>query len=182
MARAMSEAVQLEICARIAAGESLTHVCKDPALPARHTVTKYLVSDAGEESGFRSRYAAARESLLDVYADDIIGIADDGTTDYIMKIGRNGHEYEAVDQEHIQRSRLRVDTRKWLMSKLAPRKYGDRVEHEHLGEVTVTHELSDRERMRRMALFLMEDQAAGTVIEHGAGEVSDPTTHTETDD
>jgi len=55
------------------------------------------------------------------------------------------------------------------MSKLAPRKYGDRVEHEHLGEVTVTHELSDRERMRRMALFLLEDQESGTVIEQDVG-------------
>lgn len=58
---------------------------------------------------------------------------------------------------------------------------------EHLGAVTIQHELSDRERMRRMALFLLEDQGSGTVIEHdgamnGAGELSDLTAHSEMDD
>jgi len=157
----MTEAVKLEICARIAGGESLTHVCKDSAMPARQTVTKYLVGDGPENSAFATIYAVARESLLDVWAEEIIAISDDGTTDYIMKTGRNGHEYEAVDQEHIQRSRLRVDSRKWLLSKLRPGQYGDKVTAELSGSIGVTHDvstLSEREKMRRFALFMIEDQ------------------------
>ncbi len=179
-----SKEIAETICARMAEGESLRSICRDHYMPHRSSVYQWLRKNAA----FADLYTRARERLVEHWADEILEIADDGTTDYVTKVGRNGTEYESVDQEHIQRSRLRVDTRKWLMSKLAPRKYGDRVEHEHLGEVTVTHELSDRERMRRMALFLMEDQAAGTVIEHDAGamnwagEVSDPTTHTEIDD
>ena len=179
-----SKEIAETICARMAEGESLRSICRDHYMPHRSSVYQWLRKNAA----FADLYTQARERLVEHWADEILDISDDGTTDYVTKVGRNGTEYEAVDQEHIQRSRLRVDTRKWLMSKLAPRKYGDRVEHEHLGEVTVTHELSDRERMRRMALFLMEDQAAGTVIEpdagaiNGAGEVSDPTTRTEMDD
>jgi len=38
-----------------------------------------------------------------------------------------------VDHENIQRSRLRVDARKWAAARLAPKKYGDRLEHDHKG-------------------------------------------------
>jgi hypothetical protein len=165
----MTEAVQLEICARLGGGENLTHICKDPKMPCRQSVTNYLASKAAEESGFIGHYARARESLLDVYADDILMISDDGTTDYVMKVGRNGHEYMAVDQEHIQRSRLRVDSRKWLLSKLRPGQYGDRIISEQTGTVLVKHDitsLSEREKMRRFALFMIEDQRQ-PVIEHG---------------
>ncbi len=130
-------------------------------MPARQTVTKYLVGEGPENSAFATIYAVARESLLDVWAEEIIAISDDGTTDYIMKTGRNGHEYEAVDQEHIQRSRLRVDSRKWLLSKLRPGQYGDKVTAELSGSVGVVHDvstLSEREKMRRFALFMVEDQ------------------------
>lgn len=162
----MIESVQLEICARMAGGESLTRVCKDPHMPSRQTVTRCLHGGAPEFSAFRAHYAQAREALLDVYADDIIMIADDGTTDYVIKTGRNGHEYEAVDQEHIQRSRLRVDARKWILSKLRPEQYGDKVITEASGSVTVKHDitsLSEREKMRRFALFMVEDQRSPVI-------------------
>jgi len=156
----MTEAVRLEICARLSGGENLTHICKDPKMPNRATVTNYLARPGAENSVFVERYAIARERCLDVYADEILAISDDGTTDYIIKTGRNGREYEAVDQEHIQRSRLRVDSRKWLLSKLRPNEYGDKVITETTGTVTVKHDitsLSEREKMRRFALFMMED-------------------------
>ena len=157
-----TEAIGLEICARMAEGESLTMVCKDKGLPSRGTVTRWVL----DNPAFRARYAQARESLLDVYADQILSISDDGTTDYITKVGRNGHEYEAVDQEHIQRSRLRVDSRKWLLSKLRPEQYGDRMVAEVQGSVSHTHDistLSERERMRRFALFMVEDTSQAPI-------------------
>jgi len=165
----MTEAVQLEICARIAGGETLNAVCRDPDLPGKSTVTRAL----GKIPAFQARYAQAREALLEHWADEMIDIADDGTTDYIIKTGRNGHEYLAVDQEHIQRSRLRVDTRKWLLSKLKPETYGDRVIADVTGTVEHKHDitsLSEREKMRRFALFMMEDQRQ-PVIEGEASEV-----------
>jgi hypothetical protein len=53
--------------------------------------------------------------LVERWADEIVTLADE-------PVAPN-------DNAAVQRARLRVDTRKWLMSKLAPRKYGDRVEH-----------------------------------------------------
>jgi hypothetical protein len=109
------------------------------------------------------------------WADEIVFISDDSTLDYVTKVGRNGREYEAPDHEHIARSRLRVDTRKFLMARVAPALYGDKLthDHQHQGEVTHKIEMSGRERARRWALFMLEDQAAdassGQVIE---GEVS----------
>ncbi len=151
------------ICERVAAGESLRAVCRDPDLPDRATVHRWTMNNPE----FRTQYAEVRESLYQHWAEEILEIADDGTTDYQLKVARNGREYMAVDQEHINRSRLRVDTRKWLLSKLRPGQYGDhvQVDHEHGGSVTVQHELSDAERMRRLALFFVEEEA-GNIIEH----------------
>jgi len=66
-----------------------------------------------------------------------------------------------------------VDTRKWLMSKLKPGKYGDHVEIQHSGEVEHRHSISDREKVRRLAYFLLEDQAAGQIIDGEAEPASD---------
>jgi len=52
----MTEAVQLEICARIAEGQTLNAVCRDPGLPGKSTVTRHL----GKDSQFQARYAQAR--------------------------------------------------------------------------------------------------------------------------
>ena len=149
------------ICGRMAEGETLRQVCRDPAMPARSTVYRWL----NKNPAFRDQYARARELLVESWADEIIEIADDGTTDYVTRIGRNGTEYEAVDQEHIQRSRLRVDTRRWLLSKLNPGQYGDHMEVHHAGEVEHRHGLTDDETVRRLALFLLDSPAGSPVIE-----------------
>ena len=155
----LSDDLRMTICLRTAEGESMRAICRDPAMPSRSKVQKELV----ENSAFADQYARARELLYAVWADEILEIADDGTTDYITKVGRNGHEYEAVDQEHIQRSRLRVDARKWLLSKLMPKQFGDKVQHDYDGEVAVKHDITalpNKEKMRRFALFMLEDQQA----------------------
>ena len=60
--------------------------------------------------------------------DELLEIADDATNDWMEKRDRDGEAIGwMVNGEHIQRSRVRIDTRKWIMSKRAPKKYGDRV-------------------------------------------------------
>lgn len=162
----LSDELRMTICLRTAEGESMRSICRDPEMPSRSRVQKELV----ENSAFADQYARARELLYACWADEILEISDDGTTDYITKVGRNGHEYEAVDQEHIQRSRLRVDSRKWLLSKLLPKTFGDKVQHDHEGEVQHKHDitsLSEREKMRRFALFMLEDKAANSSTVEG---------------
>ena len=104
----------LEICRRMELGESLRQICASPGMPGRTTVMRWLEA----EPEFRESYARARERLVEFWADEIIEIADDTERDFV-----DGK----VDHENINRSRLRVDARKWLMSKLAPRKYGDKI-------------------------------------------------------
>lgn len=157
------------ICLRMAEGETLRQICRDKHLPARSTVYRWL----SKNPAFADQYALAREALVAAWADEIIDIADDGTTDYVTKVGRNGAEYEAVDQEHIQRSRLRVDTRRWLLSKLNPGQYGDHMEVEHTGGVEHRHHITDDEKIRRLALFLLDSPGGSTVIDGEASPVSE---------
>lgn len=126
-----SKALGTIICERLSQGESLRRICSDKDMPGKSTVMRWLADK--ELLGFRDQYARARELQADYWAEEIIEIADDGTNDYVERENRDGSTTQAVDLEHINRSRLRVDTRKWLMARLAPKKYGDRVTAEHSG-------------------------------------------------
>jgi hypothetical protein len=74
---------------------------------------------------FAECYALAKFDQIEVIIDQVLDIADDGSNDYY--VGENG---PCVDSEHINRSRIRIDTRKWLASKLVPKIYGDRSERD----------------------------------------------------
>ena len=97
--------VALLICDRMAGGESLRSICKEEGLPAESTVRMWAVKDV---EGFHAHYTRAREAQMDSMAEDILEMSDEKTAD-------------------VQRSRLQVDTRKWLMSKIAPKRFGDRM-------------------------------------------------------
>lgn len=121
---AFTEAVAEAICQRLIDGESLRSVCDDKAMPDKATIFRWLANE--ENTEFRDQYARAREMQAEAMAEDIINIADDNAAD-VREVERNGKLVEIVDQDVIARARLRVDTRKWLMSKMAPKKYGDKI-------------------------------------------------------
>jgi len=75
----------------------------------------------------RQRYARSKEIQADLIAEEILDIADDGSNDF-MRIVKGDESYEVERKEVTNRSRLRVDSRKWLLSKLLPKKYGDKIE------------------------------------------------------
>lgn len=118
-----------EICNRMSEGESLRAICRDEGMPSRSMVFRWL--DA--QPAFRDQYTRAREDLLEHWAEEILEISDDGRRDYIGGQVTEGVTAVVVDHDHISRSRLRVDSRKWLLSKLAPKKYGDRTTTELTG-------------------------------------------------
>lgn len=115
-----TQAIADLICERLAKPESLRSICDDETMPSKTTVLRWL----RQSDEFRAQYARAREDQADAFADEILDIADDGRRDYVPD--EDGHE--VVDHDHIQRSKLRVETRKWLMGKMAPKKYGDRLQ------------------------------------------------------
>jgi hypothetical protein len=73
-------------------------------------------------------YARAKEEMAEHFAEEMLEIADDGSNDWIERELERGNVIKVADHEHIARSRLRVDTRKWLMSKLLPKKYGEKLD------------------------------------------------------
>jgi hypothetical protein len=105
---------------RIAHGESVRRICIDPEMPASSSIYEHLI----ESKEFAEQYARAREAQMEAMSDEILDIADDTSAD-TKTIKRGDLEIEVENAEWINRCRLQVDTRKWLMSKLAPKKYGD---------------------------------------------------------
>lgn len=115
-----------EICERLSLGESLKAICRDDHMPHHVTVFRWLDRDDETGETFRNRYARARERQADFYFDEINEIADDGTNDWIEKRDDEDRVIGYVlNGEHVQRSKLRIDARKWIASKLRPKKYGD---------------------------------------------------------
>lgn len=111
------------ICTRLVEGESLRSICRDEAMPSLQTVFNWFAA----HPPFVEQYARAREAQADTLADDILEISDDARNDWMERHGDDDGGW-AVNGEHIQRSRLRVDSRKWIASKLKPKKYGEKVE------------------------------------------------------
>jgi hypothetical protein len=68
----------------------------------------------------------AREIGYHLMAEEIIEISDDATNDYVERAKEEGVQI-VVDHDHIARSRLRVETRKWVLARMLPKAYGDRV-------------------------------------------------------
>jgi hypothetical protein len=95
-----------EICRRIANGETLNTVCEDPAIPVSASAVRQW--DLDDRDGFSEKYASAKRQLIEVWSDQLIQIADNDLL-------------EPNDR------RVRIDTRRWLMSKLNAAKYGDKV-------------------------------------------------------
>jgi hypothetical protein len=96
-----------EIVGRMAEGETLRQICRDPRMPSAATVHSWVLDDS---EGFAQRYARARALLLEHWAEDMVEIADSTSLD-------------------PQDRRIKVDTRKWLLSKLKPEKYGNKLQH-----------------------------------------------------
>lgn len=122
-----------ELCSLIASGETLRGVCRsNDKFPSPSVIREWVIRD--EPQGIAERYARARESCIHEMIDDTIEIADDTSRDTKTITGKNGEENDVADTEWIQRSRLRVDTRKWLASKICPKLYGDKMTTEVTGK------------------------------------------------
>ena len=102
--------------------------------------------------GFRSLYAQAKCEQIEFLTEDILEIADDGKNDWMEHWDKNNECISwRVNGEHIQRSRVRIDTRKWLAAKLAPKIYGDALTQEnhnpiHEDVVKRKHELDEKNK------------------------------------
>lgn len=153
-----------EICARLMEGETMASICSDPTMPMRRTVTLWIV----KSQAFAERHQRAREMQARNWADEIIQIADDGSLD--TRLDGDGM-IVGVDHEHISRSKLRIETRRFLMSKIVPSMFGDKVNIEHTGKdggAIETKDMTDREIAQRAAFLLrraMEAAGQGVIVQ-----------------
>ncbi len=102
-------------------GVSVREFCKRDGAPEERTIYKALARDPE----FVQDYARVKDMMMVRFEADLIEIADDTAQDTHTTTYEGGVERTSPNTEWISRARLRVDTRKWLMSKLAPKKYGD---------------------------------------------------------
>jgi hypothetical protein len=109
------------ICAEIAtSSKSIKTICKAKNMPHPATVMRWLRIN----ESFRDQYTRAKEEQADYLAEEMLEIADDDGDDEKAFVGIN----------HIQRDKLKVETRKWIAAKLKPKKYGDKIDVTSDGE------------------------------------------------
>ena len=135
-------------------GRTLNSICRkekqsdiDAGVPCRKTVTNALLIRPPKDHDPKyeadaERYAEFRELFFNVarplqfmaWEDHIIEIADDSSQDWRDVVGKDGEIHRVMDKEVVQRSRVRIDTRKWLMAKALPKKYGEKIQQEVTGD------------------------------------------------
>ena len=98
-------------------------------MPKKTTVFQWLAA----RPAFADQYAHAREIQADIYFDEVIDIADDGSNDWMEREIGKGIVVSVENTEALKRSQMRIDARKWMAGKLRPKKYGERVALEHSG-------------------------------------------------
>ena len=138
-----NEAIADRICEEIIGGAALYKLCQREDFPSETAVYTWL----SKQPAFAEKYARARELQQDREADHMVVIADE-TTD-------------------PNKARLQIDARKWRASKLAPKKYGDRLDLNHSGSVRT---ISDEQLNSRLAELLGK---AGTAVAAGRAEAAE---------
>lgn len=119
----LTRAMKARICREVALGKSLRKVLKAKGMPSMSRVMEVL----GNDTDWEEQYARARQRGIELHIDGIVDLADTATA------------------ENAQAVRLKVDTRKWIASKILPKLYGDRV------SVDLPPEMPDYEDMRDTA-------------------------------
>ena len=117
--RSYTREIAYSICERLVEGESLRQICQDTSMPARSTIFVWLE----EHEDFARSYTLARQIQIEDLMDEILEIADDSSNDWIDAEGPDGKKYRVFNPDSIRRSKLRIGARKWLISKLMPKRY-----------------------------------------------------------
>lgn len=125
------ENILKDIFDKIEDGKSLRKALKEMPLSSK-TFYEWIESDKEKVK----QYARATELRADALVDEMIDIADDSSLDIDEYEIAEGVTATRTNHEVIQRSRLRYDARKWLATKLNPKKYGEKIQQELSGEIT----------------------------------------------
>lgn len=136
-----NEDLAAEICARLSEGTSLKQVCLAHDMPTERTVLRWLFHPEAEKAGFFQRYDRARKAQAELFADDVVPIAD------------------AVDVESpagVNAARVQIDARKWAASVFNRSRFGDKPNVAIQNNQTIVAAEDPRELARRLALALTD--------------------------
>lgn len=106
------------------------------ALPDFNTIRNWMIGNPE----LTKQYDDAKQGQLAYMAEELMDIADNGANDLMERLGKEGQVLPGyqLNGEHVQRSKLRVETRKWLLTKLMPDRFGEKQETKVTGELSVT--------------------------------------------
>ncbi len=135
------------ILQRVADGESIRSICRDDAMPSLSAFFRWIV----EKPEFKEQYDAATDVRAETIFEEALEIADTILIGEKVKTSDDGENTKTETQtgDMVDRARLKVDTRKWFLSKLKPKRFGDKLDLNHSGnlEVALTDRLKEaRER------------------------------------
>ena len=128
-----------EICSRVIEGQTIQEIGSSPGMPHWTTIWKWVA----RHPEFCEMWLIAKRAQMLREAESILEIADDGRNDWMQRRVDDGTFEPIVDKDNIQRSRVRIDARKWLLAKMMPSIFGERVAIEHSGSISRAAELSD---------------------------------------
>lgn len=153
---AFNQEIADAVCERLASGESLNAICKDEGYPAESTVRSWALQDI---DGFAAKYARAREVQAHFLAEQIITISDTPQEGVETTVKADGTS-ETKHGDMLGHRKLQVDARKWYLSKVLPKVYGDKLELG--GEVTIKKQAADMTDDELAAIALGRKQNNGT--------------------
>lgn len=117
------------ILSEIEEGASLRSILRREEMPNKQTFFNWIYEDKEKVD----QYARACELRSESIFEDILEIADETSGD--KQYTESG---EVIDSEYVARSRIKIDARKWMLGKMNPKKYGDKIQQEVSGEITTT--------------------------------------------
>ena len=149
-----SEELAEKICLELAKGKKLKDICEPEHMPQEHSVRGWARDN---RCGFITPYMRARELGYLKQGEDMEDMCEDSSKDYAILKRADGSEYAQYLPENIARTKLRVETRKWILSKLLPKVFGDRVVHNVSGADDDTPiEIRDTRDVARAVLGVLE--------------------------
>lgn len=150
-----------EICRRMALGETLKEICADPKMPTQTGVAKWRQA----RPDFDVQYVRAREDQMHAWADEIVYLIDNAEMGYNVKVPLGSPEMERIQKDkvvtfkfrrhHLDHAKARVDVRKWLMAKILPQVFGDRL------NIDATHTIEQKDDAEILQELRAEMERAG---------------------
>lgn len=147
-----------EVLRRLAEGQTLREIARVKGMPAPSSVIRWSLGEYPPLPDFPERYARARAIGWEIMAEDLLDISDNASNDWMERHDPDNPGWDA-NGEHMQRARLRTDSRKWLLAKRLPHLFGEKSSVK--AEISGLDKLSDDEQRSLLGALAAISGASG---------------------